>query len=162
MKLSFGKGSEVVKRFEEALADLNQAKKSSRPDNQIAEIACNALVAGLKIHNLHAPHIASQNDDEMDRIEARMAQYADVIKTSLTQLKGLAPEEKQASFQEAEAAYEDLGKVTKEVIDLSRQNTNIKSFELSLGRKRKITAQCDEILISLQETLRSKEFKATR
>ena len=162
MKLSFGKGSEVVKRFEEALGDLNQAKTSSRADNQIAETACNALVAGLKIHGLHAPHIASPNDDEMDRIEARMAQYADVIKTSLIQLKGLVPEEKQASFQEAEAAYEDLERVTEEVIALSRQNTNIKSFELSLGRKRKITAQCDEILISLQEAFRSKEFKATR
>jgi hypothetical protein len=162
MKLSFGKGSEVVKRFEEALGDLNQAKTSSRADNQIAEIACKALVAGLKIHDLHAPHIASPNDDEMDRIEARMAQNADEIKTSLSQLKGLVPEEKQASLQEAKTAYEELARVTKEVIDLSRQNTNIKSLELSLGRKRKITAQCDEILISLQDTLRSKEFKATR
>jgi len=51
---------------------------------------------------------------------------------------------------------------TREVIGLSRQNTNVKSFELSLGRKRKITAQCDEILSNLQEALRSKEFKATR
>jgi len=52
--------------------------------------------------------------------------------------------------------------VTAEVIRLSRENTNVKSFELSLGRKRKIAAQCDEILISLQEAVRSREFKATR
>lgn len=162
MQLSFGKGSELLKRFEEALGALNQVKMSSRTNCQIAEIACNALVAALKIHDLYAPHIASPNDVEMDRIEARMAQYADVIKTSLTQLKSLVPEEKQASLQEAEAAFEDLASVTKEVIDLSRQNTNIKSLELSLGRKRKITAQCDEILISLQEAFRSKGFKATR
>jgi hypothetical protein len=162
MKLSFGKGSEVVKRFEEALADLDQAKGTSRAEDQIARKACNALVAALKIHDLHAPHIASPSDVEMDSIEARIAQNAEEVETSLSQLKGLVPGEKQASLQEAKAAYEELARVTKEVITLSRQNTNIKSFELSLGRKRKITAQCDEILISLQETLRSKEFKATR
>jgi hypothetical protein len=162
MKLSFGKGSEVVKRFEEALGDLQQAKTSSRTDNQIAETACKALVAGLKIHDLHAPHIVSPNDDEMDSIEARIAQNAEGIETSLIQLKSLVPKEKLASLQEAKTAYEELMRVTKEVFDLSRQNTNVKSFELSLGRKRKITAQCDEILISLQDTLRSKEFKATR
>jgi hypothetical protein len=162
MKLSFGKGSEVVKRFEEALRELQQAKTSSRADNQIAETACKALVAGLKIHDLHAPHIVSPNDDEMDSIEARISQNAEVIDISLSQLNSLVPEEKQAFLQEAKTAYEELMRVTKEVFDLSRQNTNIRSFELSLGRKRKITAQCDEILISLQDALRGKEFKATR
>jgi hypothetical protein len=162
MKLSFGKGSEVVRRFEEALADLDQAKGTSRAEDQIARKACNALVAALKMHDLHAPHIASPSDAEMDRIEEEMAQYAEIIKLTLNQLKGLVPEERRASLRNAEADYEELGRLTHEVITLSRQNTNIKSFELSLGRKRKITAQCDEILISLQETLRSKEFKATR
>jgi len=162
MKLSFGLGAEVLKRFEEALADLKQAKGSSREEDQIARKACKALVAALKIHDLHAPHIASPSDAEMDRIEGEMAQYAGEIRTSLSQLKSLLPEKKQPSLKEAEAAYKELAGVTKEVIDLSRQNSNIKSFELSLGRKRKIAAQCDEILTALQEDLRSKEFKATR
>jgi hypothetical protein len=52
--------------------------------------------------------------------------------------------------------------VTAEVIKLSRQNSNIKSLELSLGKKRKLTAQCDEILAALQETVQRRTFKATR
>jgi hypothetical protein len=48
------------------------------------------------------------------------------------------------------------------VLELSRQNTNIKSFELSLNRKRKITAQCDDIVTSLQDAVQSRIFKATR
>lgn len=162
MKLSFGPGRAALRRFEEALADLHHTKASSREDNRIEEGACKALVAALKIHDLHAPHIASPSDEEMDRFEAELAHDAGEIRTSLSQLKSLVPEEKQAALKEAESAYEELAKVTNEVLDLSRQNTNIKSFELSLGKKRKLTAQCDEILISLQEALRGKEFKATR
>lgn len=160
--LSFGKGSLAMKRFEEALTDLNRSKTSSSKDNQIAELVCNALTAGLKIHYLHAPHIAAANDDQMDKIEAAIKQYDDLIKRSLSKLKHLVPEEKQASLREAEAAYGDLARVTAEVLDLSRQNTNIKSFELSVGRKRKVTAQCDEILMNLQEAVRSKAFTGTR
>ncbi|MGA3085079.1 MAG: hypothetical protein ABSE95_09810 [Thermodesulfobacteriota bacterium] len=48
------------------------------------------------------------------------------------------------------------------MIELLRQNTNINSFELSLGRKRKVTAQCDEILLGIQEAVRNRSFKATK
>ena len=160
--LSFGQGSLAMKRFEEALTDLNRSKTSSRKDNQIAELVCNALTAGLKIHYLHAPHIAAANDNEMDKIEAEIGQQNEVIKSSLGALKHLLPMEKQASLREAEAAYDELTRVTAEVVALSRQNTNIKSFELSLGRKRKVTAQCDEILQKLEEAVRSKAFTGTR
>jgi hypothetical protein len=162
MKLSFGPGRAALNRFEEALKDLTRAKTLSNVNDQIAEKVCIALVAALKIHDLHAPHIASPNDEEMDRFEAEMEHDASEIRMSLSQLKSLVPEANQSSLKEAASAYGELEKVTREVIGLSRQNTNVKSFELSLGRKRKITAQCDEILSNLQEALRSKEFKATR
>jgi hypothetical protein len=81
---------------------------------------------------------------------------------SLLNLKALIPEEKRVPLQEAETAYDEFSKVTAEVVDLSRQNTNIKSFELSLGRKRVATAECDEILLALLKVVQSKEFKATR
>ena len=160
--LSFGKGSLAMKRFEEALTDLKRSEPLSRKDNQIAELVWNALTAGLKIHYLQAPHIAAANDDQMDKIEAEIRQQNDVIKSSLSKLKLLVPKDKQASLGEAEAAYDELARVTAEVVNLSRQNTNIKSFELSLGRKRKVTAQCDEVLKRLEQVVRSKTFTGTR
>jgi len=160
--LSFGKGSLAMKRFEDALTALKRSEPLSRKDNQIAELVWNALTAGLKIHYLQAPHIAAVNDDQMDKIEADIKQENDVIKSSLSKLEHLLPKEKQASLREAEAAYDELARVTAEVVNLSRQNTNIKSFELSLGRKRKVTAQCDEILNKLEEAVRSKAFTGTR
>ena len=160
--LSFGKGSLAMKRFEEVLTDLKRSEPLSRKDNQIAELVWNALTAGLKIHYLQAPHIAAANDDQMDKMEAEIRQQNDVIKSSLSKLKLLVPKDKQASLGEAEAAYDELARVTAEVVNLSRQNTNIKSFELSLGRKRKVTAQCDEVLKRLEQVVRSKTFTGTR
>ena len=160
--LSFGEGSLALERYEQALMGLKRNEPSSRTENQIAELVWNALTAGLKIHYLHAPHIAAANDDQMDTIEAEIRQQNEVIISSLSKLKRLVPQEKQATLREAEAAYGELARVTAEVIDLSRQNTNIKSFELSLGRKRKVSAQCDEILIKLEEGVRSKAFTGTR
>jgi hypothetical protein len=98
----------------------------------------------------------------MDEIEGEIKKNQEKIKRSLDQLKTLVPTKKQGALQKAKKADEELEQVTNKVIELSRQNTNIKSFELSLGRKRKITAQCDEILLGLQETVRGRSFKATR
>ena len=160
--LSFAQGSEAVRDFEDALHRLISDKPSGKKDLQMDLLVSKALAAGLKIHYLHAPHIAAANDDQMDKIEAEIKKNEGIIIRSLNEMKPLVPGKKQASLQEARVAYDKLAKVTAQVIDLSRQNTNIKSFELSLGRKRKLTAQCDEILLSLQEAVRSRSFKATR
>ena len=160
--LSFVQGSEAVKDFEEALSPLISNQASAKEDPQITSLVCRAMVAGIKIHYLHAPHIAAANDDQMDKIEKEIKQNEAVISSVLSRLNPMVPEKKQAFLQKAKKAYGELSKVTTQVIDLSRQNTNIKSFELSLGRKRKITAQCDDVLKSLEAAVRSRSFKATR
>jgi hypothetical protein len=161
-KLSFDQGSQTMKRFEEALNELGGGKSANREEAQVVRPVAEALAAGYKIHYLHAPHIAAANDDQMDEIEGEIKKNQEKIKRSLDQLKTLVPTKKQGALQKAKKADEELEQVTNKVIELSRQNTNIKSFELSLGRKRKITAQCDEILLGLQETVRGRSFKATR
>ncbi|MBI4767335.1 MAG: MCP four helix bundle domain-containing protein [Deltaproteobacteria bacterium] len=160
-QLSFTKGREAVKKFEAAMEEAI-ALPSGKEDLQREGLICKALVAGIKIHDLHAPHIAAVNDEQMDNIEKEIKQNEAVIARALARLTPPIPEKERAALQKAKAAYDELSKVTAQVLDLSRQNTNIKSFELSLGRKRKITAQCDEILKSLEEAVRSRSFKATR
>ena len=69
----------------------------------------------------------------MDKIEAEIKRNEEEIRNSLNRLAHMVPRDKQASFQKAKTAYGELAKITAQVIDLSRQNTNIKSFELSLA-----------------------------
>ena len=65
-------------------------------------------------------------------------------------------------LKQAETAYERFMNLTGEVLKLSRMNTNIKSADLSLGKIRLLSSQCQEILATLQETVQTQEFNATR
>jgi hypothetical protein len=128
----------------------------------ICGLASQALAAALKIQILHAPHIASPNDEEMDGLEKNIQENDALVRRSLKALQPIVSPDLQSTLHQAEAAYHEFANVTVKIIELSRQNTNIKSFELSLNRKRNITSQCEEILTSLQDAVQSRSFKATR
>lgn len=160
--VSFGKGHETIERFDRALKNLVHSNLPSNNCSDVMRLASDALSAGWTILSLHAPHIAAASDAVMDEIETEMRHDGEIVGTSLKKLADLVSEEGRATLQDAKAAYDEFSAVTAEVIELSRENTNVKSFELSLGKKRKVAAQCDEILISLQEAVRTREFKATR
>ena len=70
----------------------------------------------------------------------------------------------QATFPHAAwASYKDFQKINAAIVDLSRQNSNVRSFALSLGQKRKTTAQCQDVLAALQETVQQRMgYTATR
>jgi hypothetical protein len=98
----------------------------------------------------------------MDGLEKTIRENDAMARRSLNALQPLVSPDRQPALRQAQAAYDEFAKVTASVIKLSRQNTNIKSLELSLNRKRNITSQCDEILTSLQDAVQSRSFKATR
>jgi hypothetical protein len=49
-----------------------------------------------------------------------------------------------------------------EIVSLSRRNSNVRSLALSMGKKRTVTAQCDESLQALYDGLAAHHFSATR
>ena len=62
----------------------------------------------------------------------------------------------------ASAAFERFKMVNAEIMRLSRRNSNVRSLALSMGRKRTVTAQCDDQLRALDEALSKHEFSATQ
>jgi len=70
--LSREKGAETMQKFERALEDLLQSSPGTQDESRIAGPVSRALIAGLKMYNLHSPHIAEATDEKMDRIEAQM------------------------------------------------------------------------------------------
>jgi hypothetical protein len=157
-RFSFAAARDAMTLFEDALAKLMQGQEGG----PICGLASQALAAALKIQILHAPHIAAPNDEEMDGLEKNIQENDAMVRRSLNALQPLVSPDLQSTLRQAEAAYHEFANVTAKVIELSRQNTNIKSFELSLNRKRNITSQCEEILTSLQDAVQSRSFKATR
>ncbi|MCE5244755.1 MAG: hypothetical protein ABFD98_15400 [Syntrophobacteraceae bacterium] len=160
--LSFGKGYESVERFARAVKSLIDSSVSSGRCSLIVKPATDALAAALSVQAMHAPHIVESDSSRMDDIEAEMRREGEIVEKSLGELADMVPEEERATLEEAKTAYAEFASVTAEVLRLSRENTNIKSFALSLGKKRKIAAHCDETLLSLQEAVRGREFRATR
>ena len=83
------------------------------------------------------------------------------VSSGLSDLSTTAPEAQRVSVEMARAAYADFQKIHREVLLLSRRNSDVRSLALSLGRKREITAQCMDQLRLLQAAVRP-VFNATR
>ena len=85
------------------------------------------------------------------------------VTEALQSLHALVDEPGKPFLDAAWAAYKDFQAIHAEIVALSRRNTNIRSLALSLGQKRKMTAQCQEVLAALQKTVQqSLAYKATR
>jgi hypothetical protein len=161
-RLSYGPALDTLARFEQGLSGLMEQAGSSPDGRTVERLCCRAAIAAYKIQALQAPHIAEANEGRMEELERRMGENHEAVRNSLAslaQVPGLAGSPKLA---EAGAAYADYGRIVAQIVELSRQNTNIRSLALSLGRKRNLQAQCEDALAALDESIRARGFKATR
>jgi len=160
--LSMGKGAEAMRRFEHALEDVMRPYLGTQNEGRVARLVCHAMTSALKIYNLHSFHIAEASDEKMDQIERQMKAEENAASKSLDELRGIVGEKSRQALLQAKMGFIEFMEVTAKVINLSRQNSNVKSLELSFGRKRKVAAQCDEILVTFQEAVQKRTFKATK
>jgi Four helix bundle sensory module for signal transduction len=160
--LSREKGAETMRRFEHALEDVMRPYLRTQNEGQVARLQCRAMTSILKIYNLHSFHIAEASDEKMDQIEMQMKADENKASKSLDELTGIVGEKSRQALLQAKTAFTEFMKVTATVIQLSRQNTNVKSLDLSLGRKHRVAAQCDAILATFQEAVQNRTFKATK
>jgi hypothetical protein len=160
-KISATQGAQEMERFEQSLNRIIQRNMNNSQCNRTVMLSYEALTAGLKVFALHKPHIEEADDQEMDKIEQSIESYDKSARKALEALRNTDLNDNE-DMKNAETAYEQFMSLTNEVLKLSRMNTNIKSAELSLGRKRLISSQCQEILATLQEAVQAPRSKATR
>jgi hypothetical protein len=161
-KISSTQCAQELDHFEESLNRLIVRNTNGEQCNKAAMLSYEALTDGLRIFVLHKPHIAEADDQEMDKIEQSIKSYDESARTALGSLRNSAGPGDNEDLKNAEIAYQRFMNLTAEVLKLSRMNTNIKSAELSLGKKRLISSQCRDILATLQETVQAQQFKGTR
>jgi hypothetical protein len=160
--LSYTAAAQAIANFERRLSALMDIPTSDGEQAQTAKLAYQAAIAAFMIYSLEAPHINESMDKKMDELEKLMGVHEKKVRNALNNLPRLTDPHGRI-INDALLAFSKFMEVHKEVVRLSRMNTNIKSLELSLGRKRKVAAQCEEILNSLQDTVQSgRSFKATR
>jgi hypothetical protein len=160
--LSSTAAAQAMTTFERFLPELMDIPASDDERVQAAKSVYQAVTAAFMIYSLEAPHINEAQDKKMDELEALMGTNEKKVRNALRGLSRLKDRNGRIIFDNASPAFSKFMEVHKEVVRLSRMNTNIKSLQLSLGRKRKVADQCEEILNSLQNTVQSRSFKATR
>ena len=92
----------------------------------------------------------------MTRMEARMSELVRTARRALDELRGPSHD------AEAVAQLDRFIAINQEIIKLSRRNSNVRSLALSLGRKRTVTAECEDQLRALEQAIAKHEFSATR
>jgi hypothetical protein len=160
-RLSFGTAQEAADSFR---TPLEAAAKSatSKDTDAVAALVARAIAALLEIQVIQARHIAEADEAAMSRMEAHITTLEGAVQSALDTLKKQVPSVAGSQLTAASAAFERFKMVNAEIMCLSRRNSNVRSLALSMGRKRTVTAQCDDQLRALDEALSKHEFSATR
>jgi hypothetical protein len=160
-RLSFGSSREAAQSFQAALEKTIGASPAKAACCAEA-VAAKARIAILEIQVLYAPHIAEAQDAAMTVMETQMTAAAERARKSLDELRGMLRSTPSAQLDAASAALDRFLSIHKEIITLSRRNSDVRSLALSLGEKRKVTAECEAHLQALESALAKHEFTATR
>ena len=160
-RLSFGPAQEAALAFR---SSVEAAVRSSAAHNRCAAmlIGARARSALLEVQLMQAPHIAEADDAAMTRLEGHMTAAALVAGNAVDELGRTLPPAALPQLDAARAALSRFLAIHGEIITLSRRNSNVRSLALSLGRKRTLTAACEEQLQAFDTALSRHAFTATR
>jgi hypothetical protein len=159
-RLSFGPAREVAGAIRDAL-DAAARSATAGDRCRLEGLAARAEIAVLDILALQAPHIAEAEDASMTQIESQMATAAAAARAALAELARAFPA-KSPDVATATVALGRFVSVNNDILTLSRRNSNVRSLALALGRKRTLTAQCDDQLTAIEQALAKHELTATR
>jgi hypothetical protein len=160
-RLSFGPAQEAADSFRDSLegvVPLDAPKDTWR----VKALVATAVMIVREIQVLQAPHIAEADDAVMTRMEARMATSEAAARATLTTLAPLVQPGSRARLATAGAALDSFIGLNAEIRALSRRNTNVRSFALSLTEKVKVMSACEESLRALRDALAKRGFTGTR
>ena len=160
-RLSFGAGRDAARAFRQSL------EAAVRPSASTSACCVDALVARagmavLEVQVIQARHIAESDEAAMTQMEAEMAASEAAARKALSTLDGLLAGAVAPQLAAATAALDRFTAINTEIVTLSRRNSNVRSLALSLGRKRTVTALCDDALGALEASLAKHDFEATR
>jgi hypothetical protein len=160
-RLSFGPAQQASDAFRDMLTTL-VAHVAAKDRCRVESLVGKAVVAVREMQVLHAPHIAESDDAVMTRLEKELAAREATARDAVNALPELVDRQDQAQVATAIATLDRFQGISKEIVKLSRRNSNVRSLELSLRQKPTLTAACDESLRGLQDALAKEMNTGTR
>ena len=151
--LTFGPAADALREMDEALSRLVAQSDHAPEAGKVAPLALGAEIGALRIDTLLAPHVAEESDAKMDELEARMAQQDQDVRRDLAELAALPALAGNADLATAAARYDRFSELRREILTLSRENTNVRSTTISLSRKRGLLKLSEDALAALQQAI---------
>jgi hypothetical protein len=116
-------------------------------------MADGARLASLRLLTLLPPHIAEESDQKMDEMEAVMTKEDQAVRQNLEGLSAFPGLNGNPDLTAATAAYARFSDLRRQILRLSRENTNVRSLTISLSKKRKVMVACQDALASLERAI---------
>jgi hypothetical protein len=160
-RLSFGPAQDAVNTFRQS---LDAAVRLTPPKNRgaVETLVARATASVLEVQVIQARHIAESDEAAMTRMEKTMAASVAAARKAVEALKGPLPPAASPQIAAAVSALDRFTAINTDLVTLSRRNSNVRSLALSLGKKRTVTAECDDLLQALEDALATHHFSATR
>lgn len=137
-------GTAALDRFVDGLTEMQRMVT----DPEMIRTLTRAAVAALRSQSLLFVHIPSADDAEMTRLEQGMHDLSAEVERCL----GSARESGQAELEQLAStsrAWDEYQRLAAEVVRLSRQNSNVISFDVSVHEKRQAMKACLSALSAL-------------
>lgn len=159
-RLSFAEGQREADSFQVTMDSLRAANPGDQWRLKAATLA--SVAAVREIQALQAPHIAEADDTAMTAMEARMSAEKVAAEDGLRAAATLVAGNSKRDLASAQAAFNRFVEVHREIVSLSRRNTNVRSLALSLTEKGRIIAKGEDSLTRLRAALAKRGFTGTR
>jgi hypothetical protein len=152
--LAFGAAADQIERMDAALSRIEAENAASAHAVEVMQLAGDARIAALRIATLLAPHIGEESGPKMDELEARMAREDRTVRANLARLASVPGAAAGGRLAIAEASYARFGEIRAQILQLSRENTNVRSLTLSLTERRTVLLKCQDALAALERAIR--------
>lgn len=151
--LTYGPAANALDEMNGALSALVAAHRDTPEGAKVTPLALGAEIAGLRLQTMLPPHIAEENDQRMDQMEALMTQQDAEVRRDLDALRALPDVSAADELQTAVSAWAKFSELKVRILALSRENTNVRSLTISLNRKRTVMLACQEALLALRQAI---------
>ena len=159
--LAFGPAREAADNFRNSFGPVAQ-RVPPKDRCRIEGLIAKSMLAVREIQILYGPHIAEPNDAAMTNMEQEMAHLDANARSAIASLTAMVPRDVRPALSIALSALDRFKDLSRQIVALSRRNTNVRSLKLSLQTKPPLSAACNESLRALQDLLTKEDIKATR
>jgi hypothetical protein len=156
-QLSYGAALSAADALGRALEGL-EPSSGSNEGWRVKALSAAVMARAREIEALQAPHIAAPDDGTMTTLEKRMTAAEQSARAALKDLSTVVRPASKPGLATATTALDQLMDANRQILHLSRQNTNVRSLALALTEKRAAVAACEDRLHALQAALAKRGF----